>query len=42
MWMSEGMDMWMEEGLWVAREQWVNAPVDMQGIAEPEMPMQPL
>jgi hypothetical protein len=29
----------MEEWLWMAREQWVNAPVDMQLIAEPEMPL---
>ena len=36
---SEGMEMWMEEGMWTPREQWVNAPVDMQGIAEPEMPL---
>ena len=45
-WMSEGMEMgmeeWMSEWLWEPREQWINAPVDMQGIAEPEMPMQPL
>ena len=43
MWMNEGisewMDMWMSEWLWEAREEWVNAPVDMQGIAEPEMPL---
>ena len=42
-WISEWMEMWMEEGmnewLWEAREQWVNAPVDMQWIAEPEMPL---
>ena len=35
MWMGE----WMSEWLWEAREQWVNAPVDMQWIAEPEMPL---
>ena len=39
MWMNEGMEEWMEEWLWMAREQWVNAPVDMQWIAEPEMPL---
>lgn len=42
-WLNEWMEMWMEEGLneglWEEREQWVNAPVDMQGIAEPEMPL---
>ena len=37
--MEEWMSMWMEEWLWEAREWWVNAPVDMQWIAEPEMPM---
>ena len=41
-WMEEGMSMWMEEGLWAAREAPMTAPVDMQGIAEPEMPMWPL
>ena len=35
MWMGE----WMSEWLWEVREAWVNAPVDMQGIAEPEMPL---
>jgi len=40
MWISEWMDEWLSEWLWEAREQWVNAPVDMQGIAEPEMPLQ--
>lgn len=35
MWMGE----WMSEWLWEAREAWVNAPVDMQWIAEPEMPL---
>jgi len=39
MWMNEGMDMWMSEGLGEIREGWVNAPVDMQWIAEPEMPL---
>lgn len=42
-WMEEWIEMWMEEGmsewLWEAREAWVNAPVDMQWIAEPEMPL---
>lgn len=42
-WMEEWLSQWIEEGLdvwlWEAREQWVNAPVDMQWIAEPEMPI---
>lgn len=42
-WLNEWMEIWMEEGmsewLWEAREAWVNAPVDMQWIAEPEMPL---
>ena len=38
-WMEEWMDMWMSEWLGEVREQWVNAPVDMQWIAEPEMPL---
>ena len=42
-WLNEWMEIWMEEGmsewLWKAREAWVNAPVDMQWIAEPEMPL---
>lgn len=37
--MNEGMNMGMEEWLGEAREWWVNAPVDMQWIAEPEMPL---
>lgn len=41
--MNEGMNEWlqmgMEEWLGEAREWWVNAPVDMQWIAEPEMPL---
>ena len=37
--MNEGMSMGMEEWLGEAREWWVNAPVDMQWIAEPEMPL---
>ena len=37
--LNEWLDMWMSEGLWEPREQWVNAPVDMQWIAEPEMPL---
>ena len=41
-WMNEWMNEWMEEGMnegiWEPREQWVNAPVDMQWIAEPTMP----
>ena len=42
-WMSEWMGMWMEEGMseWLGEERpaSMNAPVDMQWIAEPEMPM---
>ena len=38
--MEEWMSVWMEEWLGEAREWWVNAPVDMQWIAEPEMPLQ--
>lgn len=46
-WMSEGINEWMSEwieegmneGMWEPREQWVNAPVDMQWIAEPTMPI---
>ena len=38
-WLNEGMEIWMSEGMWTPRETWVNAPVDMQGIAEPEMPL---
>ena len=38
MWVWE----WMSEWLGEAREVWVNAPVDMQWIAEPEMPIQPM
>ena len=39
LWMSEWMEQWMEEWLGTAREAQMNAPVDMQGIAEPEMPI---
>ena len=42
-WISEWIDMWMEEGMsewiWEPRPESMNAPVDMQWIAEPEMPM---
>ena len=38
-WLNEWMEMWISEWLWEPREWWVNAPVDMQWIAEPEMPM---
>ena len=42
-WMNEWMSMWMEEGMseWLgeSRPAQLNAPVDMQWIAEPEMPM---
>ena len=42
-WLNEWMGMWMEEGLneglWEARPEQMNAPVDMQWIAEPEMPI---
>ena len=34
MWMEEGMQEWLGE----ARPEEMNAPVDMQGIAEPTMP----
>ena len=37
-WMEEGMNEWLEGWLWEPRQQWVNAPVDMQWIAEPTMP----
>jgi len=37
-WLSEGMEEWLE----TAREQQSAAPVDMQWIAEPTMPNQPL
>lgn len=41
-WMSEWIDMWMEEWMseWLGEERpaSMNAPVDMQWIAEPEMP----
>ena len=37
-WLNEWMDMWMSEGMWEARDAGINAPVDMQGIAEPVMP----
>lgn len=39
-WMSEWLEEWMQEWLWEQRDMWVNAPVDMQWIAEPEMPLQ--
>ena len=39
LWMSEWMEQWMEDWLGRAREAQMNAPVDMQGIAEPEMPL---
>ena len=38
-WLNEWMDMWMSEWLGEARPEQLNAPVDMQGIAEPEMPL---
>ena len=41
-WMSEWLDMGMEEWLESAREMPSNAPVDMQWIAEPTMPNQPM
>lgn len=41
-WLEFGMSEWMNEWMWEPREAQLNAPVDMQGIAEPEMPMQPL
>ena len=38
-WMEMGMEEWLDMWLGEPREQWVNAPVDMQWIAEPEMPL---
>jgi len=42
-WLNQGIEEWMsmgmEEWLGETREWWVNAPVDMQWIAEPEMPL---
>ena len=38
-WMNEGIEVWMSEGLGEARPEQMNAPVDMQWIAEPTMPM---
>lgn len=37
--MSENIEVWMSEDLWEARPEQMNAPVDMQWIAEPTMPM---
>ena len=39
MWMEEGLSEWLNEWMWEARPEQLNAPVDMQWIAEPEMPM---
>ena len=39
MWMEEGLSEWLSEWLWEARPEQMNAPVDMQWIAEPEMPI---
>jgi hypothetical protein len=41
-WLNEWLDEWMEEWLETPREMPSNAPVDMQWIAEPTMPNQPL
>ena len=41
-WMSEWLEEWMEEWLETAREPQSTAPVDMQWVAEPTMPNQPL
>ena len=53
-WLNEGMSEWLNEGLNAGMEEWLDewleaareeqstAPVDMQGIAEPTMPNQPL
>ena len=38
-WLNEWLEVWMSEGLWEPRPAQMNAPVDMQWIAEPEMPM---
>jgi hypothetical protein len=40
--LSTGMEEWLDEWLESAREQQSTAPVDMQWIAEPTMPNQPL
>ena len=37
--MNEGIEVWMSEDLWETRPEQMNAPVDMQWIAEPTMPM---
>lgn len=37
-WISEWMEMWMDEWIGEVRPESMNAPVDMQGIAEPVMP----
>ena len=39
MWTDEWLSEWMNEWLWEARPEQMNAPVDMQWIAEPEMPI---
>ena len=41
-WMEQGIEEWLDEWLESAREMPSNAPVDMQWIAEPTMPNQPL
>ena len=38
-WMEEWINEWLEGWLWEARPEQINAPVDMQWIAEPTMPM---
>jgi len=40
--LNTGMEEWLDEWLEAAREQQSTAPVDMQWIAEPTMPNQPL
>ena len=39
MWTEEWLNEWVNEWLWEARPEQMNAPVDMQWIAEPEMPI---
>lgn len=41
-WLNTGMEEWLDEWLEAAREEQSTAPVDMQWIAEPTMPNQPL
>lgn len=38
-WINEWMEIGISEWMWEPRAAWINAPVDMQWIAEPEMPL---